>query len=63
MALPVFLKKTMADFNITIEGLDETVAMLENAPRTLVARGYRKALQAAAGCDRQRSPGAHPYQG
>jgi|SRR5665213_3365535 len=38
----------MSDFNITVEGLDETVAMLENAPRTIAARGYRKALQAGA---------------
>ena len=38
----------MSDFNITIEGLDETVAMLEQAPRRIVSRGYRKALQAAA---------------
>jgi HK97 gp10 family phage protein len=38
----------MADFNISIEGLEETVAMLEQAPRTIAARGYRKALQAGA---------------
>lgn len=36
----------MADFNITIEGLDETIAMLEQAPRNVVARGFLRAAQA-----------------
>lgn len=38
----------MADFNITVEGLEETAAMLEKASKTLVARGYMKALQAGS---------------
>ena len=32
---------------IKVEGLQETYALLENAPRNLVARGFRRGLQAA----------------
>ena len=38
----------MPDFSIKIEGLEEVVEMLDKAPRTIVARGYLKALQAGA---------------
>jgi len=38
----------MPDFSVTVEGLDEVVKMLDEAPRTIVARGYLKALQAGA---------------
>ena len=36
----------MADIGITVEGLQETILMLDQAPRTVVARGYVKALSA-----------------
>lgn len=38
----------MADFNITVDGLDETIALLEKAPKNVVARGFLKAAQAGA---------------
>lgn len=57
----------MEQFDIKLDGIEETVAMLEQAPKIIVARGFLKALQAGgnilADAIRAKAPIQEEYTG